>query len=281
MALFPIISGFYACILLAVTLMFRNKNLPNIFGFIATFIITVLTGYLIGQFILPGLIACLVSTLDFSYLDFSNLDLSLFGYIALPAGVGIGIGRINNNSPLFMDNSNQGSSSTGNSNYSQPTTTSAIKNLSKPDLLTLLQSNQAKITNNISTADSTCQEAERLISRAQAYFSRYKDKLSEQSLETIYAALAPNAGRRFLPSGATQVDKALFNIEKQQSRIADAKFKTRSVAQSIPSNTRTVSTTNKILGESDLIFNRLNTLASDISTGVSENSAITRELNNR
>ena len=248
MALFPIISGFYACILLAVTLMFRNKNLPNIFGFIATFIITVLTGYLIGQFILPGLIACLVSTLDFSYLDFSNLDLSLFGYIALPAGVGIGIGRINNNSPLFMDNSNQGSSSTGNSNYSQPTTTSAIKNLSKPDLLTLLQSNQAKTTQNISTADSTCQEAERLISRSQVYFSRNKGKLSEQSLDTIYAGLAPNAGNRFLPSGATQVDKALFNIEKQQSRIADAKFKTRSIAKGLASNSRVISTTNKNIG---------------------------------
>ena len=33
--------------------------------------------------------------------------------------------------------------------------------------------------------------------------------------------------------------------------------------------------------DGDLIFNRLATLASDISTGVSENSAITRELNNR
>lgn len=260
--------------------MFRSKNLPNIFGFIATFIITVLTGYLIGQFILPGLIACLVSTLDFSYLDFSNLDLSLFGYIALPAGVGIG--RINNNSPLFMDNSNQGSSSsTSNSNNSQPTTTSAIKNLSKPDLLTLLQSNQAKITNNISTADTTCQEAERLINRAQSYFSRNKDKLSQESLDTIYAGLAPNSGRRFLPSGATQIEKALFNIDKQQSRIADTKFKTISLAQDIASNSRGISTTNKILGEADLIFNRLNTLASDISTGVSENSAITRELNNR
>ena len=211
MALFPIISGFYACILLAVTLMFRNKNLPSVFGFTATFTITGLTGYLIGQFILPGLIACLVSTLDFSNLDFSNLDLSLFGYIALPAGVGIG--KINNNSPLFMDNSNQGSSSsTSNSNNTQPTTTSAIKNLYKPDLLTLLQSNQAKITQNISTADSTCQEAERLISRTQVYFSRNKGKLYEQSLDTIYAGLAPNAGNRFLPSGATQVDKALFNI---------------------------------------------------------------------
>jgi hypothetical protein len=248
MALFPIISGLYACILLAVTLMFRDKNLPSVFGYTATFTITVLTGYLVGQFILPGLIACLVSTLDFSYLDFSNLDLSLFGYIALPAGVGIG--KIYNNSPLFMDNSNQGSSSssTSYSNNTQHTTTSAIKNLSKPNLLTLLQSNQAKTTQNISTADSTCQEAERLISRSQVYFSRNKGKLSEQSLDTIYAGLAPNAGNRFLPSGATQVDKALFNIEKQQSRIADAKFKTRSIAQGLASNSRVISTTNKNIG---------------------------------
>lgn len=91
--LLPVVAGFYACLFMTVSLLFENKNLPDVYGFIICFSCALVLAYI------------------FRLLDYKFL-FNLFFFTPLTiGGVFLVDTSVNTSRPIYADNINPGGSS--------------------------------------------------------------------------------------------------------------------------------------------------------------------------